>query len=136
MIEGDDQSLAQILGADLLLDAVRAAVKAAFAPTREIERRFAQGLRRDRARVHGNAADAFALFDDENLLAELGGLDGATAAGGSASDDDEIELVHGHFRKKGRIVVRCEKSRSHASISSIAQFDEVVFVFETCWVRI
>jgi hypothetical protein len=37
--------------------------------------------------VDRDAADPFALLDDEHLLAEFGGLDSASAAGRAATHD-------------------------------------------------
>ncbi|MNE90081.1 hypothetical protein D3C80_1875560 [compost metagenome] len=44
VIQRDEQAAAQILGVDLLLDAIGAAIKTALAPAGEVERRFAQGF--------------------------------------------------------------------------------------------
>ena len=89
---------AKIFGADLFLDPVSPSVESALAPARKVEGRFAQGLRGDRAGVNRYAANPFALFYDQNLLAEFGCLDGCTATGWSAADDDEVVLVHGMLR--------------------------------------
>ena len=53
-----------------------------------------------------DAADAFALFDDQNLLAELGRLNGAAAPRRSAADHDKIKFLHAIFPSP-RIIVRC-----------------------------
>lgn len=94
MIERDEQTAAQIVGVDLLLDAIGTAVKTALAPAGEIERGFAQGLGRDGAGMHGNTADTAAFLDDQNLLFELGGLDGGPSSRRTAADNNQIELVH------------------------------------------
>jgi hypothetical protein len=58
--------------------------------------------------MHRDAADPAALLNDEDGAAELRSLDGGTAVGGTAADDDEVEGVHGRegWRKAGRSVYR------------------------------
>ncbi len=88
MVEGDQQAATQILGADFLLDAIGAPVEATLAPAGEIERGFAQRLRREWCRyAPEHATDTLALLDHKNLLAELCGLNGASAAGGATAHD-------------------------------------------------
>ncbi len=94
VIQRDEQAAAQVFGVDLLLDTIGAPVKTPLAPAGEVERRFAQGLRRDGAGVHRNAADAAALLDDQNPLFELGGLNGGPSSRRTAADNNQIELVH------------------------------------------
>jgi hypothetical protein len=57
MIEGHVQPHHQVLGLDVLLDPVGAAVKPAFPPAGQVQHRLAQGLRRDGAGVDRYAAD-------------------------------------------------------------------------------
>ena len=56
----------QVLGGDVLLDPVGAAVEAALAPAGEVEHGLAQGLRGDGAGVDRDAADAAALLDHQH----------------------------------------------------------------------
>jgi hypothetical protein len=51
-----------------------------------------EGLRGDAAPVEADAAELGAL-DAGDVVAELGGADGADVAGGAAADDDEIEVT-------------------------------------------
>ena len=94
MIQGLVQAQQQVLGFQVLFDPVGAPVEAALAPAREVEYGFAQRLRGDGASMYGYAADPPALFDDQDGLAELGGLDGAAPASRAAADDDEVVLCH------------------------------------------
>ena len=58
---------------DLVLDPIALAVDPALAHAREVEDGLAQRLRRDRARVHADAADHLPAIDDRDALAELRG---------------------------------------------------------------
>ena len=100
VIEGHLQPAHQIRSRDILLDAVCASVEAALPIAGEIEHGLAQRLRRDRAGMNRNAADPATLLDDENRLADLGGLNGGPATGGTAADDDQI------IRGQGWLLVR------------------------------
>ena len=88
------QARHQVVGLDVLLDPVGAAVEAALALAGEVQHRLPQGLGRDGAGMDGDAADPAALLDDQDGIAELGGLDGGAAAGWPAADDEEV--VSGH----------------------------------------
>src|SRR5262249_31647698 len=55
-----------------------------------------QGLGRDAADVHADAAELL-LLDDGDREAELGGADGADIAARSAAEDDDIVGIR-HFR--------------------------------------
>ncbi len=98
VVERDQQAAAQIVGADLLLDAIGLAVKAALAPAGQVQRRLAQRFRRDRTGMNRDATDPAALLDNEHFLVELGCLDGGAAAGRAAADDDKVILVHEMLR--------------------------------------
>ncbi len=63
MLERHVQPHAEVGAVDLLLHPVGAAVEAALAPARQVERGLAQRLRRDRAGVDRNTADAAAILD-------------------------------------------------------------------------
>ncbi len=60
VIQRDQQATAQVFSADLLLDAVAAAVKPRLAPAGKIERGSATSWK-DRAGMDGHAADMFSL---------------------------------------------------------------------------
>ncbi len=94
MIQGHMQSGHQVLGFDILLDAVGSAVEPALSPSGQVQHRFTQCLGWDRAGMDGNAADPAALLDHENGATEFGSLDGGAASGGAAAEDDEV--VSGH----------------------------------------
>lgn len=111
VIERDEQAAAQIVGVDLLLDAIGTAVKTALAPAGEIERGFAQGLGRDGAGMHGNTADTAAFLDDQNLLFELGGLNGGPSSRRTAADNNQIELVHEKPRNRMHFDTGCRIRR-------------------------
>ncbi len=107
VIQGDEQAAAQVLGVDLLLDAIGATVKTALAPAGEVERGFAQGLGWNGAGMHRNAADAAAFLDDQNLLFELGGLNGGPSSRRTAADNNQIELVHEEPRNRMHFDTGC-----------------------------
>ena len=90
VVERHVQPRHQVVGLDVLLDPVGAAVEAALAPAGEVQHRLAQGLGRDGAGMDRDAADPPALLDHQHRLAELGGLDGGAPPGGAAADDDEV----------------------------------------------
>ena len=98
VIERYQQSAAQVVGADVLLDPVGLAVEAPFAPAGEIQGGFAQGLGGNGAGVNRDAADAPPAFDHQGGLVQLGGLDGGAASCRAAADDDEVVVVHGLLR--------------------------------------
>ena len=87
-------AVVEIAAVDILLHAVGAPVEAALAPAGEVQHGLAQGLGRDGAGMHGNAADAPAPLDDEHRLAELRRLHGGALAGRARADDDQIICVH------------------------------------------
>ena len=88
------QARDQVLGGDVLLDPVAAAVEAALAPARKIEHGLAQRLGRDGAGVHRNAAEPAALVDHQHRLAELGRLHGGAPARRAAADHQHVVVVH------------------------------------------
>ncbi len=93
----------EVLGGDVLLHGVGRAVHPALGEAREVEHGFAEGLRRDRARVDAHAAHDLALLADPDLPAELRGLNGRTLPGRTRAEDEEIELLHD----------RADSTRSH-----------------------
>lgn len=60
------ETLAQIIGGYLLLDPIGAAVKSAFAKTRKIENRLAQGLARYCARMDRDTTNPLLSVDDQH----------------------------------------------------------------------
>ena len=94
VIERHVQPRHQVLGGDVLLHPIGAAVETALAPAGQVQHGLAQGLRRDGAGVHGHATDAAALLHHQDRAAQFGGLDRGTAASGAAADDNEIKRVH------------------------------------------
>jgi hypothetical protein len=84
----------EVLGLDILLHAVGTAVEATLPVTGEVQHRLPHGLGRDGAGMDRDAANAPPLLDDEDGIAQLGGLDGSATAGWPAADDEEV--VSGH----------------------------------------
>lgn len=64
----------EIIGSDILLDAVRPAIEAPLAPTGKIECGLSKGFRRVGSSVHGYAANTPAAFHHQHVFAELCGL--------------------------------------------------------------
>ncbi len=102
VVEGHVQACHQVLGGDVLLHPVGAAVEAALAPAGQVEHGFPQRLRGDGAGVDRYAADAPTFLHHEDGAAELRRLDGGAAAGGATADDDEVVGVHGRRVREGR----------------------------------
>ena len=94
VLDGDAETLEQVLRGDVRLHAVAATVDAFFAPAAQIQHGFAQRLAGDRAGMCGDAADDLAALDDGRPLAELGCLDGGALATGTAADNQQIEAFH------------------------------------------
>src|SRR5262249_10617256 len=94
VVEGHAQTRQEIAGFDFLLDAVRAAVKAALAPARKIEHRLAQRLRRNSAGGHRHTAAPTALFHHREGFADLGRLDRGPPSGGPAPNHNHVVVVH------------------------------------------
>jgi hypothetical protein len=88
------QAYDQVLGSDVLLHPVGAAVKPALAPAGQIEHGFAQRFGRDRSGMHGNAADPAAFFNHQHRLAEFGKLHGGAAPGRAGADHQHVIVVH------------------------------------------
>ena len=84
----------QVLGGDVLLHPVGAAVKAALAPAGQIEHGLAQGFGGDGPGMHGNAADPAAFLDHQHRFAELGELHGGAAPGRAGADHQHVIVVH------------------------------------------
>jgi hypothetical protein len=121
VVERHVQARHQVLGGDVLLHPVGAAVEATLAPAGEVEHGLPHCLRRDGAGVDRDTADAAALLHHEDGAAELRGLDGGAAAGGAAADDDEIEGAHG-WRECGREWRRVYRNRgvgAHCVVAAI-----------------
>ena len=79
------------------LGAVAVAVKAPLLDAGQVQHGFAQGFAGDGAGVGADAADDGVALDERDLLAELGGLDGGLLAGGTAADDDHVDVFHKGF---------------------------------------
>ena len=82
-----------IVGRTIQLDAQ--AVELALAEAGEKERRLAQRLARERARVHGRAAGGRRALDARDALAEVRRLRRPLLARGTDADDHEV-VVEGH----------------------------------------
>ena len=121
VVERHVQARHQVLGGDVLLHPVGAAVEATLAPAGEVEHGLPHRLRRDGAGVDRDAADAAALLHHEDGAAELRGLDGGAAAGGAAADDDEVEGAHGRggCGRKWRRVYRNRGVGTHCAVAAI-----------------
>ena len=94
VIQGHMQARHQVLGLDVLFHPVGAAVEAAFAPARQVQHGFAQGLGRDGAGVDGHSADAAALFHHQDGAPEFRRLDRRPTAGRAAAYNNEIVSCH------------------------------------------
>ena len=92
VIERHMQARFEVLRLDVVLHPVGSAIEAAFAPAGEVEHRFAQGFRRDRAGMDRDAAEPVLAVDDQHAAFELAGLNGGRASGGAGADDDEIVM--------------------------------------------
>ena len=88
------QPLHQILGGDVLLDAVGAAVKTALAPAGQIQHGLAQGLAGDGAGVHAHAADFGHAVDDGDFALQFRRLNGRGFSGRAAADYHQIVFLH------------------------------------------
>src|SRR5215472_16441569 len=88
----------QILYRDVFFDGVGSAVEFSRAVSAKIERRLAQGLRRNRAEIDAAAAEDGLSFDDRDLLVELGTLDCGALPSRSGTDHQKIvvESLSGH----------------------------------------
>jgi hypothetical protein len=60
------------------------------------QRVLAQGLARDRARVHARAADLPVALDDGHAPAGLRGLDRGLLSRGAGADHDDVVVATGH----------------------------------------
>ena len=79
---------------DVLLHLVARAVELALVGAGEVEHRFAQRLRRDRAGVDADAADHALAVDDGDPPAQLRRSDGGALPAGAAADDEQLEFLH------------------------------------------
>ena len=84
----------QIGHRDFFFDLVAGAVQLPLVHSGEVEHRFAQGLRRDRAGVDADATGHALAVDDGDALAELGRGNGGALTAGTAADDEQVEVVH------------------------------------------
>ena len=96
VIEGHVQPSHQVLGLDVFLDAIGTAVESAFAPSGQVQDRFTEGFRWNGAGVDRDAPDPAAFFDHQDSVSQFCRLNGSSAPGRAAADDDEI--VSGHDR--------------------------------------
>jgi hypothetical protein len=85
----------QVGGGDVFLDSVTRTVELALRDAGQVDHRFAQCLRWDRAGVHAHAAEHSAVFDDRHRFAEFGCGDSGLLPAGTRADDDEVVLPHG-----------------------------------------
>ena len=125
VVERHVQARHQVLGGDVLLHPVGAAVEAALAPAGQVEHGLAQCLRGDGAGVDRYAADAPALLHHQDGAAELRRLDGGAAAGWAAADDDEV--VGGHAAESAggtagvsTAIVRCSGGACYAAAGKVS----------------
>src|SRR6516162_9451514 len=88
----------QILHRDVFFDGVGSAVEFSRAVPAKIERRLAQGLRRNRAEIDAAAAEHGLSFDDRDFLVELGTLNCGALPSRSGTDHQKIvvESLSGH----------------------------------------
>ncbi len=94
VVQGLVQAGQQVLGAQVLLHPIGAAIEAALAPAGQVQHGLAQGLGGDGAGVHRDAAHAAALVDHQHGPAELGRLHGRAPTRRPAADDDHVVVVH------------------------------------------
>jgi hypothetical protein len=94
VVEGNVKARAQVGGGQVFLDPIGAAVEAALAPAGQVQHGLAQGLRRYRAGVDRNPADAAAAFDHEHPAPELRRLDCRPSSCRSAADHDQFVMFH------------------------------------------
>jgi len=71
------------------------AINALILETREVQHGFAHRLTRNGARIDARSAQDFALLDNHDLAAQLGGLDGRPLARWPGTDHDEVVSLHG-----------------------------------------
>ncbi len=93
VFEGHGESLLQIRLGDVFLYAIGPSIEASFAPSSEVEDGLAQGLAGDGPGMDRYAAKLSAFFDDEDLTAGFGTLDGRAPTCRSAADDDQIKML-------------------------------------------
>ena len=95
MIQRHVQARHQVLGLDVVFDPIGRTIKPTLPPAGQVEHGFAEGLGWDGACMHRNAPDPAALFHHEYRHPALSGLNGGSAAGGTAADDNGVVLGHG-----------------------------------------
>ena len=71
MVEGHVEPDHEVLGLDVLLDAVSPAVEPAFPPPGQVQNGFPQGFRGDGAGMDRDTADPATPFDDQDGTPEL-----------------------------------------------------------------
>jgi hypothetical protein len=86
----------QVGDRDVLLDPVARAVEVPLVHTGEVQHRFPQGIRRDRAVVDADAADHVLPVDDGHPLPQFRGRDGRLLPARAGADDDQVVVVVGH----------------------------------------
>src|SRR6516165_10847372 len=93
--DGENAAL-EVRERDSILDGVIGPVERPLAEASQVEDGLAQRLARDGAAVETDAADRLLAVDDGDVLAELGGGDGAFLPGGAAPDHDQIKALARH----------------------------------------
>jgi hypothetical protein len=88
------QPLDDVADRNVLLHAIAAAVKTTLAEACEVQHRLADRFRRDRAGMHGDAAEPPALLDHQHGFAELRRLDRRAPARGAAADHQHVVVLH------------------------------------------
>src|SRR5260370_31674136 len=86
----------QVCNADILLDAVRIAVKLALAEPRKMQHRLAQSLAGNGAGVDADPPNDCSSLDDRHALVELGRLDGGALARRAGPNHEQIVVVFTH----------------------------------------
>src|SRR6266849_2010965 len=83
----------EIVDGEIFLQRIVDAIEAALLESGKIEGGFAEGLAGNGAGVDATSAHVLGAFDDNDALAEVGGLGAALLTSRAAPDDDEIESV-------------------------------------------
>src|SRR5262252_3054175 len=86
----------QVPHADAVFDHVSASIKRALPKAAQVKNGFAQHLAGNRSRVNADTANRLLAVNDGNVLAKLGGADGAFLPGWTTADYDEIKFVGRH----------------------------------------